>query len=121
MAKRIYISGAITGLHPDLVKRVFGEAEYQLIKEGYDVINPCSLNHENDHEWEDYMATDIKVLLSCHTIYMLRNWRSSRGARIEHAIAKELELEIIYEQPQSRMWWLKRMVFMKEKEVKHAA
>ena len=43
------------------------------------------------------MREDIKALLSCCTIFMLDNWRDSRGAKIEHQLAKDLEMKIIYQ------------------------
>jgi hypothetical protein len=122
MGKRIYISGAITGLHPDLVKRNFTRAEEHLFETGWErIVNPTKLLHKSNQSWEECMLTDIEELFRCDAIFMMRNWRSSRGARIEHAIAKELKLEIMYEQPPSRMWWLKRMIGRKEQEVQHAA
>jgi hypothetical protein len=121
MAKTIYISGAITGQHPDLVKKVFSEAEYMLILLGYKVVNPLTLNHQHDQSWEEYMAVDIKALFKCDAIYMLSNWHNSRGAKIERAVAKAMGIEIIYEASKSRVWWLKRMMLtFSSKEVSHA-
>jgi hypothetical protein len=121
MPKVIYISGAITGQHPDNVRRAFSKAEFELILEGHTVINPMSLCHDHDGSWEEAMAVDIKALLTADAIYMLSNWKKSRGARIERAIAKEMGIDIIYETSPSRMWWLKRLLAGRElKEVSHA-
>jgi hypothetical protein len=111
MAKRIYISGPITGLHPTLVQRIFQAAQKHLRQLGFEeVVNPTTLDHDHDQTWESYMIADIKELFYCDAIFMLKNWRSSRGARIEHAIAKELKLEIVYEQSPTRIWWLRRLI-----------
>ena len=40
---------------------------------------------------------NIEVLFCCDAIYMLKDWGMSRGARIEYAIAKELNLKIFFE------------------------
>ena len=40
---------------------------------------------------------DIADLLHCNAIYMLQGWQESKGARIEHYIATELGLHIMYE------------------------
>lgn len=43
------------------------------------------------------MKTDIQALVECHQIYMLHDWRSSKGATLEHLIATQLKLKIIYQ------------------------
>lgn len=47
--------------------------------------------------WEEHMAEDITTLMRCRAIYMLGDWQTSHGARLEHAIAKKCDLQIIYE------------------------
>ena len=51
----------------------------------------------NPKEWIHYMLDDILLIKGCHGMYMLKNWHSSIGARIEHMIAEKLELEIMYQ------------------------
>lgn len=43
------------------------------------------------------MGHDIKLLCDCDAIYMLNGWRESAGAKIEHKLARDLGIEIIYE------------------------
>ena len=43
------------------------------------------------------MAKDIINLIDCEGIYMLQGWEDSQGARIEHAVAKELGKAVFYE------------------------
>jgi hypothetical protein len=45
--------------------------------------------------WRECMDVCLHELLRCDAIYMLNNWRTSRGARIELAVAIELNLEIL--------------------------
>lgn len=91
--KKIYISGKITdAINPE---KKFLAAETALRKIGWDVINPM-LSPPSD-TWEGYMTYDIGLLFTCQAIYMLSDWRESKGARIEHAIAKEMGLTIIYQ------------------------
>lgn len=40
---------------------------------------------------------DIKELIFCNSIYMLRGWWRSKGARLERHIAKVLGMKIIYQ------------------------
>jgi len=121
--KIVYISGAITNQHPDHVRRVFAQAELQLIRQGYQVVNPLTLVHDHDQSWEEFMEVDLRALFKCDAIYMLSNWKKSRGARIERAIAKEMGKEIIYETAPSRLWSIKRLLLgrdIKRREVSHA-
>lgn len=90
----IYISGKITG-STDYYAR-FMEAEDKLIKQGYSPVNPVR-NAPADMSWDYYMRNDIIKLMCCDSIYMIKGWRSSRGARLEHYIAKKLGFKIIYE------------------------
>ena len=48
-----------------------------------------------DSPWEQHMLRDIELLMGCGGIFLLPDWKESRGARIEHAIAKELGLLIL--------------------------
>ena len=43
------------------------------------------------------MRHDIKLLCDCDAIYMLNGWRESAGAKIEHKLARDIGIEIIYE------------------------
>lgn len=90
----IYISGPITGT-ADYIRR-FTEAENTLLKMGYSPINPVSYSPVGE-SWEYYMRQDIMKLMYCDSIYMLKGWRRSKGARLEYKIAREMGFKIIYE------------------------
>jgi hypothetical protein len=97
--KRIYISGAISGLDYNEAKAKFGCAETYLLNQGWkDIANPmeCKIFKRRD-EWSWQMGACLMMLLRCEAIYMLRDWHESKGARIEHAVATELGIEIIYQ------------------------
>lgn len=90
---KIYISGRITG-NKNYISE-FNEAEGFLKLSRFEVVNPIKENrYEENKTWKDYMIQDIKLLLSCDAIYMLSGWRRSKGARLEHYIAKKLGLKI---------------------------
>ena len=94
---RIYISGQITGLDIEVAKAYFKQTELQLKENGHTPVNPMEvLPYHPDHTWHDYMAEDIKALLYCEAILMLDNWTNSKGAKIEHDIAKGLGIKIFY-------------------------
>lgn len=94
---KTYISGQITGLPLNEALKHFGNAENLLKSQGLKVVNPLTHNHNNGGKWEEYILEDIKLLFQCQAIYMLHNWQQSKGARIEHAIAKELNIPITYQ------------------------
>lgn len=94
--ERIYISGKITGLENP--EEIFNKAEKILTEQGFEVVNPMKLNHSNhDKSWEEFMKVDLHSLLHCDSIYMLKNWHKSKGARLERIIAKELNMKIYHQ------------------------
>ena len=96
--RRCYNSGKIGGLFRYQYKRNFLHADMEIARLGYEPVNPLHNGlGENCHYWLN-MAADIAMLLTCRTIYMQRNWQESRGARIEHRIAKFLRIRTIYQQ-----------------------
>lgn len=90
---KIYISGPITN-NPNY-KEDFARAEKELVKLGYDFFNPALIELGEDATWGDYMKYDIKELLKCDGIFMLKGWKLSKGARLELFIAKKLKLAVI--------------------------
>ena len=101
--KRIYIAGPMTG-KPDLNRAEFEKAWIRLRRDGsWDagiVVPPWVADAE---VWDQstpiglIAAKLIDKLLDCDAIYMLRGWEQSKGATAEHAVAKWIGLEIIYQ------------------------
>ena len=97
MAK-VYISGKISGLQLEEAYKLFEQAEEEVKNLGGTPVNPMKICQQNDSwDWEDYMEKDLGVLLRCEGIYVLKNWGSSKGARVEYAVAKEMQLTIIFQ------------------------
>jgi hypothetical protein len=90
---KVYISGKITG-YPKAEKE-FAEAEKKLTAAGLTAVNPFRFNHDHDESWESYMRVCIIELCKCNTIYMLPNWKDSRGAKIEYKLAKKLGMHVL--------------------------
>ncbi len=104
--KTIYISGAVSNLDTKQVIEKFEQAEKSCRKMGFiNIVNPLKLEHKSYHplpwqmplEWSDYMRTDIKALCQCQAIYILPCWQGSRGAHLEVSLARELQMEMIFE------------------------
>ena len=92
--KRIYIAGPMTG-YPDLNFPAFHEAARRFAEAGWEVQNPAdNFGGRTDLSRATYMRADVAVLLQCHAIAMLPGWERSPGARLEHLLARELDLPI---------------------------
>lgn len=96
--EKIYISGKISGIEEE-APELFEQAENALKEKGYDTVNPVTLNHDHDKSWQSFMREDVKAMLDCDSIYMMSNWTTSKGAKIEREIAIHLGLKVIYEEP----------------------
>lgn len=97
MPMKVYISGRITGLPIDIVKKKFGDAEDLLLALGFIPVNPLNNGLDHTHTWEEHMTKDIEMLMPCDAVFMLDNWKLSRGARIEYNIARETGKKLLFE------------------------
>ena len=52
----------------------------------------------HDAPWEVHVAIDIVLLIGCDSIYLLPDWKYSKGATLEKNIAELLQKELIYEE-----------------------
>lgn len=93
----VYIAGPMTGL-PDHNVHAFHAAAAHYRARGHAVLNPAEINTVSDgRPLLEIIQRDLSVLLLCNTIYMLRGWENSAGARTEHAVAEWTQMTIIYE------------------------
>lgn len=91
---KVYISGKITG-DADY-KQKFANAEETARAVGFEVFNPARVPDEGK-PWEWYMKRDIKELMDCDAILLLKDWEESKGARLEAYIASQLKIKIYEE------------------------
>ena len=97
---RIYLSGKITGDKNYIEKfKIFEEGLRELYPDAV-IINPVIIGkrvekHNKNPEWIDYMKPCIEKLRTCTHIFMLPDWRESKGAIYEHATAKSLGLKVL--------------------------
>ena len=96
MQGKTYISGPISGW-PDHNRSAFIDAEAQLRAAGHEVFNPIDNGLPSDSDWSTHMRADIKALMECETIYMLRGWHASKGASLELHIAKQLGMAVFFQ------------------------
>lgn len=95
---KTYISGPISGRPFEEAQEHFRFTEDILsLKDIGEIINPMKLPHEHGGTWKEYMKEDIIALMECDSIYMLKGWEDSAGARLEFSIAIGLGYEILFE------------------------
>ena len=90
---RIYIAGAVTGVPYAQAVEDFKRAEEYLYNRGDDPVNP-TLYCDVSWSWGRCMRTVIPLLCECDGIYMLKGWRQSKRAKLEHFIALKLGMKI---------------------------
>lgn len=88
----VYISGKMTG-EPEFGKPAFEEAERKLTALGYRVLNPAWM--PDGMSYEDYMRNGINLVFSADIIVLLPNWKKSKGAVAECALAYCLDKKCI--------------------------
>lgn len=101
-AVKVFISGKITGEPIDECFYKFGEAwEYLsgLEKEDQiiEIVNPLwidGIHFGISHK--EAMEICLKELKTCSHIYILKDWKESEGAMIEHQFALDNGIIIIY-------------------------
>lgn len=73
----------------------FAEITATLRSKGHEVINPAEVNPDHGTPWGECMKNDIRELLTCDGIAMLKGWEKSRGATLEHHIASALGMPVL--------------------------
>ena len=102
--ERVYISGPVTSIGLDEARRRFAKAEADLQKQGYRTCNPIKMRLP---VWLalhcgrfGYVACLLLQLLwmwwTCQCIYLLTDWHTSDGARLERSFARCLGLTALY-------------------------
>lgn len=96
--KGIYISGAVTG--NDCYEENFNREEEYLRKEfpGIPIFNPARIMRGYPYMgYEDCMQVCIHTIdLFCDTVYMLPDWKGSKGANRELGFALGRDIAVIY-------------------------
>lgn len=96
----VYIAGKITGLDAQATSIKFANAASELLGIKCYPFNPHPYVVKNKLDLQPYneiMKICIKHLITCDAVFMLPDWRESKGATIEHEVAKMLEIPIFYD------------------------
>lgn len=101
---RVYISLPMGG-HEDTVKERYDKA-CETLKKIYndnfpnvklEIVAPGNIDDftedgyigEERKPWEYYIGEDVKILLTCNGIYMTEGWKTSKGCKVELAVASQ--------------------------------
>ena len=96
--KKVFISGKITG--ELIIPCVFKFKQAMLDEKIRDFgtrIHPFHLDVYFDIPHKEAMEICLKELKTCSHIYMLKDWKESKSAIIEHQFALDNGIEIIYQ------------------------
>ena len=110
---KIYISGKITGLHPELSERFFHIAAKAAITKAEVMHDPHRMTINPLHikplfgirRWFFFMWNDIRMLRKCTHIALIPNWTDSMGATIEFFYAKFIRKIKVIELTDKDMKW----------------
>lgn len=103
MAKeRIYLSApisahAVTESGKKERREYFKAYADKLEAVGFRVFNPMENGLDFCAERAEHMKKDIRELLKCDAIVMLKGWQQSKGCTTECEVAKAIGLRVLYE------------------------
>lgn len=95
---KIYVAGPIAKT-TDYHER-FAEGCKDVFCMGHTPVNPLQVNPmvaNTPETWVECMKKDIRSLLECDGIYLMRGWEKSRGALLEKYIADALGMTVLYQ------------------------
>ena len=94
-----YVSGPMSG-YDDNNFPAFSHATKVLRSRGFEIISPHEIEIGGHAlmpvRWDEYLRADLKQLVDCHGIVLLRGWSKSRGARLELATALGLGFTVAF-------------------------
>ena len=101
MDKIIYISGKIT--NNDNAFKDFEQAEMQIRMQGDKAINVMKLNSVIPFfSYNQYMQLDFRLIELSDEVYVIGDWKTSKGVKAEIAYAKAIGKPVKFESKQWR-------------------
>lgn len=97
---KVMISMPMKGLSTEEISTKWDIAQYHLIGNGYEAINSVvnediPAGTKQTSVW--YLSKSIEIMSTVDAVYFCKGWENARGCKIEHEVAKNYGLEIIYE------------------------
>ena len=98
---KIYISGKIGDITDPAVEQAvvekFANAQELLEELGLEVENPLNNGLPRNAPWIQHLGRDLEILDGCDGIFMLRDWKTSRGAGHEFDYANRERKVVMFE------------------------
>ena len=109
--KKAMLSQPMNGFTEEQIGESRNRAVEYLTTNGYEVLNTL-LADEWYAEWYGkesmkqrgvrqipvcFLAKSLENMSLCDTVFFVKGWEDARGCKIEHEVAKQYGLEIIYE------------------------
>ncbi len=99
------ISMPMNGLSEEEVAQKYLQVKEYLESLGYAVVNTlfdqvsdsdlAAVGIANAPVW--YLAKSLHQMSRCDTVYFCKGWRAARGCKIEHEVAKQYGITMLYE------------------------
>lgn len=99
------ISIPMNGLSSEEVALKYLDVKEYLETLGYAVVNTlfddvsedelAAVGIANTSVW--YLAKSLDQMSRCDTVYFCKGWRAARGCKIEHEVAKQYGITMLYE------------------------
>ena len=106
--KKIMISQPMNGLTEEQIINARNKFLEYAKKENFEVVNTYFQNEWYSNESMSsrgviqiplcFLAKSIENMSLCHKAYFAKGWENARGCKIEHEVALQYGLDIIYEE-----------------------
>lgn len=100
MLKIAMISQPMNGRSDEEITKERENLIKELENKGYQYLDTYQRDYVYDTDTKNkpisYLANSIKYMSQCDAVFFTKGWEEARGCKIEHTIAKEYGLEIIY-------------------------
>jgi hypothetical protein len=98
MAKNLkcYISLPISGYDLAERRRLAEKVKSFLIAAGLEPISPLDKGLPDEAPYTEHLREDLRILLDCGSICLVKGWERSKGCNVENIIAQTLNLQTLY-------------------------
>jgi nucleoside 2-deoxyribosyltransferase len=99
MTMRVYLSGPMKG-YPESNFPAFHAKAAALRSKGLEVVNPAEINVKgagNDADfYNQCLRADLKAMMDCDAIALMRGWEASNGANLELHVAHRVGMRVLF-------------------------
>ena len=105
--KKAMLSQPMNGFTEEQIIETRNRAVEYLTANGYEVVNTLFTDERYSKEAMEgrgvrqipvcFLAKSLENMSLCDTVFFVKGWEDARGCKIEHEVAKQYGLEIIYE------------------------